>query len=273
MSPIWWRGPRAIWLHHVHGPMWQMSLPPNLAKAGSLLEERIAPPFYRRSPVITLSQSSKQEMVEELGFKPERVTVIEPGIDPRFGPGGDRSPTPLVVAVGRLVPVKDFPRLIRVLHRVHQRVPELELVVVGEGYERDELAAQIADLDAGGWIRLAGRVSDDELISLYRRAWAVASTSIREGWGMTITEAAACGTPAVATRIAGHADGIVEGHSGLLGTTDDELVGQLEAVLTDPDLRGRLQRGALDRASALTWEATALGTFQVLAADAMRRRR
>jgi glycosyltransferase involved in cell wall biosynthesis len=273
LSPIWWRGPRAIWLHHVHGPMWQMSLPPNLAKAGSLLEERIAPPFYRRSPVITLSQSSKQEMIEELGFKSERVTVIEPGIDPRFGPGGDRSPTPLVVAVGRLVPVKDFPRLIRVLHRVHQRVPELELVIVGEGYERDELAAQISDLDAGGWIRLAGRVSDDELISLYRRAWAVASTSIREGWGMTITEAAACGTPAVATRIAGHADGIVEGHSGLLAETDDELVGALEAVLTDADLRGRLQRGALDRASTLTWEATALGTFQVLAADALRRRR
>jgi glycosyltransferase involved in cell wall biosynthesis len=273
LSPLWWHGPRSIWLHHVHGPMWQMALPPNLAKAGSFMEEHLAPPFYRRSPIVTLSESSKAEMVAELGFKPERVTVIEPGIDPRFGPGGDRSPSPLVVAVGRLVPVKDFPRLVRIAHRVRQRVPDLELVIVGEGYERDDLHALIADLDATGWIRLAGRVSDDELISLYRRAWAVASTSVREGWGMTITEAAACGTPAIATRIAGHTDGIVEGRSGLLGSTDDELTAALTSVLTEADLRGRLQRGALDRASALTWEATALGTFRVLAADALRRRR
>lgn len=273
LSPIWWRGPRMIWLHHVHGPMWQMTLPPNLARLGSLLEEKIAPPFYRRSPVVTLSESSKAEMVSELGFKPERVRVIEPGIDPFFSPGGERSPTPLVVAVGRLVPVKDFARLIRVMAATRTAVPDAALVIVGDGYERDDLEALIAELDAGAWVRLAGRVSDDELISLYRRAWTVASTSVREGWGMTITEAAACGTPAVATRIAGHSDAIHEGRSGLLGDTDDELIAHLTTVLTDPDVRGRLQRGALERASALTWESTAIGTFEVLAADARRRRR
>ncbi|MCC6226277.1 MAG: glycosyltransferase family 4 protein [Microthrixaceae bacterium] len=273
LSPIWWRGPRMVWLHHVHGPMWQMSLPPKLAAMGSLLEERIAPVFYRGSPVVTLSESSKAEMVDELGFKADRVRVIEPGIDPRFSPGGDRSPTPLVVAVGRLVPVKDFHRLIRVMHRVIPHVPEAKLVIVGDGYERDDLEALIADLDAASWVRLAGRVSDDELISLYRQAWTVASTSVREGWGMTITEAAACATPAVATRIAGHSDAIHDDRSGLLADTDDQLVAKLSAVLVDDALRSRLQRGALERAGALTWESTALGTFEVLAADAHRRRR
>jgi glycosyltransferase involved in cell wall biosynthesis len=275
LSPIWWRGPRSVWLHHVHGPMWQMALPPRLAAAGSIMEEKVAPFFYRRSPIVTLSESSKREMVDELGFRPERVHVIEPGIEPRFTPGtpADRSPTPLVVAVGRLVPVKDFPRLVRVMHRVHQQIRDVRLVIVGDGYERDDIEALVADLDATSWVRLAGHVSDEELVSLYRQAWTVASTSVREGWGMTITEAAACGTPAVATRIAGHTDGIVEGHSGLLAGTDDELVAALAQVLSDSDLRGRLQQGALDRASRLTWDATALGTFQVLAADALRRRR
>src|SRR6201992_280017 len=157
--------------------MWDMTLPPNLARLGNTLEEDIAPVFYRRSPIVTLSESSKREMVDELGFKPDRVSVIEPGIDPRFTPGGDRSPTPLVVAVGRLVPVKDFPRLIRIAHRVQQHVPDLELVIVGDGSERDDLQWWIADLGAESWIRLAGHVSDDELIGLYRRAWAVVSTS------------------------------------------------------------------------------------------------
>jgi len=272
LSPLWWHGPRSVWLHHVHGPMWGMSLPPRLAAAGVTLEERIAPPIYRRSAMVTLSESSKAEMVQELGFTPSRVTVVEPGIDAAYGPGGERSVRPLLVAVGRLVPVKDFPRLIRVASRARDAFGDLELVIVGDGYERDDLRALIADLHAEDWIHLAGRVSDDELITLYRRAWAVVSTSIREGWGMTITEAAACATPAVATRIAGHTDAVLDGTSGLLATTDDELVAALGVVLSDPRRLAELSAGALDRASRLTWDATALGTFAVLAADAIRRR-
>ena len=66
MSPLWCRGPHAVWLHHVHGPMWEMSLPPGLARLGRILEERIAPRFYRNSPVITLSNSSRDELVSEM---------------------------------------------------------------------------------------------------------------------------------------------------------------------------------------------------------------
>jgi glycosyltransferase involved in cell wall biosynthesis len=271
-SPLWWRGPRSIWLHHVHGPMWDMTLPPKLARFGSTLEERIAPPLYRRQPIVTLSESSRDELVDDLRFPRDRVTVVEPGTDPYWTPGGTKSATPLVVAVGRLVPVKDFVRLVRVMARVRERVPDAELVIVGEGYERDRIRAEVADLGAGDWIRLAGRVSDEELLDLYRRAWAVASTSVREGWGMTITEAGACGTPCVATRIAGHTDAAVEGQSGLLGETTDELVDAMTRVLTDATLRQRLELGALERAAELTWDATAVGTFQVLADDAIRRR-
>ncbi len=272
LSPVWWHGPRMVWLHHVHGPMWAMTLPPRLAAMGVLLEERIAPPLYRRSSVVTLSESSKAEMVNELGFRPERVRVIPPGIDPRFSPGAARAERPLVVAVGRLVPVKNFERLIRLMNEVRRDIRDVSLVIVGDGYERDALEALIAELGAETWVRLAGRVSDDELIDLYRRAWTIASTSVREGWGMTITEAAACGTPAVATRIAGHSDALEEGRSGLLGTTDEELVAHLRAVLSDSQLRARLQQGALERAASLTWDSTALETFRVLAADALRRR-
>ena len=94
LSPIWCRGPRVAWLHHVHGAMWKMVLPPNLAGVGELIESRIAPPIYRRTRVVTLSESSKQEMVEKLRFRPQRVDVVPPGIDPRFQPGAERAPSP-----------------------------------------------------------------------------------------------------------------------------------------------------------------------------------
>ena len=86
---------------------------------------------------------------------------------------------------------------------------------------------------------------------------------------MTLTEAAACGTPAVATDIAGHADAIDEGRSGLLGTADEELAALSVDVMTDPELRARLQHGALERAGELTWEACAVANFRVLADDAV----
>jgi glycosyltransferase involved in cell wall biosynthesis len=271
-SPVWGKGPRIVWLHHVHAEMWQMTLPPRLATMGSTLESRVAPYFYRRTPIVTLSESSKRELVDELGFKSQRVTVVPPGVDPRFAPGSEKSATPLVVAAGRLVPVKRFEELIEVLIRVKANHPGLEAVIVGEGYRRDDLEAQLQETGADRWIRLAGHVSDEELLGLYRSAWVVASAAAREGWGMTITEAGASGTPAVATRIAGHTDAIVHEHSGLLVDRREDFVLALDRVLRDTALRERLSRGAIEHASRFTWAATARGTLEVLAADAVRRR-
>jgi glycosyltransferase involved in cell wall biosynthesis len=265
LSPLWARrATRLVFLHHVHAEMWGMTLPPRLAALGDRIERRLAPPLYRRTRIVTLSASSRQEIVSMLGMAPERVHVVPPGIDGRFSPGAGRSADPLVVAVGRLVPVKRFPALIDALAVAKRDVPALRAVIVGEGYARPVVEQAIAAHGATEWIELAGRCDDDELLALYRRAWVLASASQREGWGMTVTEAAACGTPAVATRIAGHADAVAHGVSGLLVDSPAELATALTAVLQDRVLRERLHRGALARAGELTWEATALGTLQAL---------
>jgi glycosyltransferase involved in cell wall biosynthesis len=273
-SPVWARCPKVVFLHHVHAEMWRMVLSPRvLARAGELIEFKVAPPFYRNTPIVTLSSSSKQEIIEMLRLPAANITVVPPGVDARFSPQGSRSPFPLVVAAGRLVPVKRFHLLIDVLVELRRRHPRLEAVIVGEGYERPALEARIAEAGATDWLRLPGHVSDDELTALYRRAWVLASSSLREGWGMTVTEAAACGTPAVVSRIAGHLDAVVPGKNGFLVDGQEEMVAKLDAVLADPDLRSRLVTGARDLAARFTWEATARGTLEVLAAAAKRRTR
>ena len=178
-SPVWSRSPQITFLHHVHAEMWKMVLPRGMAEFGHVLEHRIAPPFYRRSRIVTLSHSSKAEIVERLHLPPERITVTPPGVEPRFSPGGERSPTPLVVAVGRLVPVKQFHLLVEALVRLKADVPDLRAVIAGEGYERPALEARIRDHGAGSWIELPGFVDDEALLSLYRSAWVVASSSLR----------------------------------------------------------------------------------------------
>jgi glycosyltransferase involved in cell wall biosynthesis len=272
LSPLWATGPRMVFLHHLHGEMWKMTLPPNLARMGEVLEYRVAPPLYRRTRIVTLSHSSREELVHE-GFRPDMVSVVPPGIDPRFSPGGKRAATPLVVAVGRLVPVKRYDVLIRTLDEVHRRHPTLELVIVGEGYEKPALDELVESMGAASWVRFAGHVDENALIDLYRRAWVLTSASAREGWGMTITEAAACGTPAVVTRIPGHLDAVDDEHSGLLADDSRRLGEHIEALIGDDAFRERLSKGALTHAARFTWAATARGTLEVLAADALRRRR
>jgi glycosyltransferase involved in cell wall biosynthesis len=152
------------------------------------------------------------------------------------------------------------------------RHPDARLVIVGDGYERADLEYLVRGLDLDHAVTLAGRVSDEELIDLYRRAWTVTSASSREGWGMTLTEAAACGTPSVATRIPGHTDAVAEGRSGLLVDDEAGLVAGLNELVGDAGLRQRLQAGALEHAADFTWDRTALGTLEALAAEARGRR-
>jgi glycosyltransferase involved in cell wall biosynthesis len=271
-SPVWARRPHVTWLHHVHDTMWEMTLPPRLARLGRNVEFHVAPPIYRRTQIVTLSESSKRELVSKLHFKAKRIHVVPPGIEPRFSPGGKKSPTPLVVAVGRLVPVKRFSLLIDALAEIKERHPALRAIIVGDGYEREMLETQVRARGAGSWIALPGRVDDTTLVEAYRRAWVVASASAHEGWGMTITEAAACGTPSVATRIAGHEDAVEHGVSGLLADDGPGIAAALDRVLADDALRARLTSGALDHATAYTWGATAYGTLSILAAETIKRR-
>ena len=264
-SPLWARGPRATFIHHVHADMWRQVMSPGLARLGEVLELRVAPRAYRRSTVLTPSPSSREQIIRRLGLPPDRVTSVPNGVDARFSPGGGRSPHPTVLVVGRLVPHKRVDWLIRAAHALRDRVPELELRVVGEGYERDPLERLVRELDAERTVRFDGHIADDAVVDAYRSAWVVASASSDEGWGMTITEAAACATPAVATRIAGHVDVIEPGATGLLVDTPDELEAALARLLGDPDLRARLGEGARRRAESLTWDRTALEVLRGVA--------
>ncbi len=266
--PLWARCPRIVLLHHVHAAMWRMVLPPRLARLGETVELRIAPPLYRHSRVLTPSDSSRDEILSMLGLDASRVSVVPPGVDERFTPGGAKSPVPLVVAVGRLVPVKRLELLIDAVARARLVVPGLRLLVVGEGYERPRLEAKVQAVGGTSWIDLPGHLSDDELAVAYRKAWVLASTSLREGWNMTITEAGACGTPAVVSDMAGHRDSLADGVSGLLVDPGDEFVEALVQVLTDTELRDSLAHGAMARARSLTWESTAARVLDALVDEA-----
>ena len=261
-SPLWCRKPHITMLHHVHGPMWEQILPGPLANFGRILEARIAPPFYRRSLTVTPSEATREELLE-LGFRPQRVRAFPNGVDDFFSPGGERTPNPSLLAVGRLAPVKRFELVVDAAVAARRRVPGLTLSIIGEGPLKDDLQARIDSVGAGDWIRLVGHLDRHDLVAEYRRAWLIVSGSLAEGWGLSLTEGAACGTPCVATNIRGHRSSVVDGVTGVLAEPEG-LAAAITDVLTDDTRRTALADAALARARTLTWESSALGITSCL---------
>lgn len=268
-SPLWCRRPHLTVLHHVHGPMWDQLLPGPFAMLGRALEARIAPPFYRRGLTVTPSTATREELLE-LGFRPDRVVAVDNGVDPFFRPGESKTDHPSIVAVGRLAPVKRFGLVISAALAARQRVPGLTVTIIGDGPLLPELQRQVDEAGAADWITLPGHVERDELLTHYQRAWLVVSGSLAEGWGLSLTEAAACGTPAVATDIRGHRSSIIDGVTGLL-VPPPRLGDTIADVLLDAACRRRLAAAALARARTLTWDASALGVTRVLHAAVVER--
>lgn len=262
-SPIWHRGKGVVWLHHVHDRMWTDVLPLPLAAIGRTIETRIAPRFYRRSQIVTLAASGA-EQIAGIGIPAQHIAVLPPGLDPRFMPGPDVMRDPhLILVVARLAPVKRIHLICEATERLRSLGREVRLEVIGDGPLRTELEEWISAHQAGKWVQLRGRVTDDELVTAYQRAYIVASASHAEGWGMSLTEAAACGTPAVATDIPGHRGAVLPGITGDLVAPED-LATAIDAILTDPQRWTELSLGALNHAARFSWDQVAAAHLEIL---------
>lgn len=263
LGPLWAPRRRVVWMHHVHREMWDDALPFPLNHAGRLVETRLAPLLYRRSRFATLSDSSADEIVS-IGIPRHRLTVIPPGVHERFRPDARRrSASPLVVVVGRLAPVKRQVAALDALAEARRQVPDLTVELVGDGPDRPRIDAWITERDAAGWVTRRGRVTDDELVDAYRRAWLVVSASYAEGWGMSLTEGGACGTPCVATDIAGHRGAAVPDVTGRLVPLE-RLGAETAALLLDPATRERFGVAAIEHAAGLSWTAVAARHLELL---------
>lgn len=245
--PSWWcPRPAVNVIHHDHHNMWPAVLGP-AAPAGQILEHRIGRAGARRAPLVTVSPSSARQL-ENAGWTVDHT--IEPGVRDIFTPGGTKTPHPRLVTVGRLAPVKRHLALIDQIDQCRADHPDLELVIVGGGPEHDRIAAAAATRSS---ITVTGRIDDRQLVELYRNAWLAVSASAAEGWGLTLTEAAACGTPAVATDIAGHRDSIHHETTGMLAPLD-QLGATINTLLRDKDTRQRMGVAAAAYAAELTWD-------------------
>jgi glycosyltransferase involved in cell wall biosynthesis len=259
-TPRWGVAPPALLVHHLFGEVAFQEASPPFALATWLLERPIGR-AYRGVPTIAVSESTRADLVRR-GLRREDVEVIPNGVDAaRLTPAGagDRFAEPTLVYLGRLQRYKRIDLLLRALARLHERGVSARLLVAGQGAAEGGLRALRDELALGESVVFEGFVSEARKLELLRRSWLHVLTSPKEGWGISILEAAACGTPTVASDAPGLRDAVRDGETGLLVPHGDvdALADRLKGLLADADLRERMGAEARRFAESLSWEASA----------------
>lgn len=256
-TPRWGDVPVVGLVHHLFGAtaFREASFPVALA---TWLLERPLPRVFAGVPMVAVSRSTKSDLVRR-GFEAAAIDVVPNGVDlDRYRPDPDtpRFERPTVLYLGRLQRYKRVDLVVRAVARLRQRGVDLRFVVGGKGDDRARLEKLARSLGLSDSVEFSGFVSEDLKLELFRRAWVHVLTSPKEGWGITIVEAGACGTPSVASDAPGLRDSVRDGETGLLVPHGDvdALADALARMVDDDDLRSRLGSAAVGYARTLSWD-------------------
>ncbi|MGY1605759.1 MULTISPECIES: glycosyltransferase family 4 protein [unclassified Geodermatophilus] len=264
-SPLVTRAPVVVLVHHVHREQWPIVFGRLGGAVGWWLESRLAPWVYRRSRYVTVSDATRRELAG-LGVAPARVTVVPNGVEPAPPVTVERSAAPRLVVLGRLVPHKRVEHALEVLARLGRHRPDLSLAVVGEGWWDERLRAEAARLGVAHRVEFHGFLGEEAKHAELARAWVHLCPSVKEGWGLVVTEAGAHRTPTVGYRSAGGlTESVLDGRTGLLADDLDGLTAAVERLLDDAPARAAMGAAAARHAAGLDWGSSVRGWGAVLA--------
>jgi len=268
-TPLWWwlRAPRVTLVHHVHQDHYVAEMGKRGRLAALVAERLPLATLYRHYPFLTISDSARRDMVA-LGIPSEQIHVAYLGVEPDAFVPTQRDDAPTLLYLGR---IKQYKRL-ELLLDVLEAIPGARLDVAGDGDHRPVLEAEIDRRGLHDRVVLHGFVSEQEKRDLYARAWVNLTASSAEGWCLTVMEAAGAGTPSAALAVGGLPESIVDGQTGLLADTPEQLATEVAALVADPVRRDELGDAARARARGFTWDATAEANLAVLDAVAAAKR-
>jgi glycosyltransferase involved in cell wall biosynthesis len=209
----------------------------------------------RAGRVIVPSEYSARVAHRDYGVASEKLRVVPEPIDldewRRRLAVAERRPAdrPVVVSVGRMYPRKRFEDLLRAARFLRERIPDVQVRIVGHGPEYPRLRSLHRDLALGATVALLGELSGERLADEYANADCFCLPSVQEGFGIVFLEAMATGLAIVACRAAAVPEVVIDRHTGLLVApgSPEELARALETVLTNHGLRKDLAAGGRAR--------------------------
>lgn len=262
-SPLVTSKPVVAWVHHVHQSVLSRELSPFLSGTVRLAERSIRG-TYRH--IVAVSESTKRDLIRELGLPGESIVVIPYGIDHSVYSVGHKFFEPTILWMGGFKPYKNAEDVIRAFALLKLAVPEARLILAGKGRTEEVLRGLSVSLGLSDSVSFPGWVVGAEKVRLLQGAWCLVYSSDIEGWGMGILEAGASGTPSVAYAVGAIPEAIADGRSGLLVRPRDvrDLAKKLILVCRDSNLRRHLEAGAFSKASEYDWNRSVKLTLNYL---------
>ena len=275
------RKPLLVQMHH----LWRKSI---FSEAffpiafGVWFFERIIPFFYRTQPFVVVSPSTKKELAE-IGVDESRISVIYNGsemppaaaqfdkcTDSRESnenaDADENAQAPYFIWLSRVHRYKGIWTALEAFEIFSKSHPEVKLFVVGDGPLLKKLPAWLKTHGLEGKVGLTGFVSASRKYELLSSSLALLQTSYKEGWGLTVMEAAQLCKTTIASNVPGLRDSVRDGETGILFPSGNAAAcaSAMEKVYGDVELRMNLGRNAKRYAESFSWEKSARETLELL---------
>lgn len=274
-TPYLQKKPVVVQMHHLwRGSIFHEAIFP--VAFGVWFFERIIPLFYRKEPFVVVSPSTKRELCE-IGVEEDRVAVIYNGSDDCVAEGSDAAGSavaeedegidcPYFLWLSRVHRYKGIWTALEGFAEFAKQHQDVKLVVAGDGPLLKKIPAWLAERGLTDRVELLGFVSAARKRALLKNATALLQTSYKEGWGLTVVEAAKLGTTTIACDVPGLRDSVRNGETGLLFPAGDKdaCAFEMDRVYCDDDLRTRLEDEAKSYADEFRWETAAELTLNLL---------
>lgn len=218
-------------------------------------------------PLFVVSPSTRVEMLSK-GFQDRSISYAYNCVDHNLYRRGTtaRNSTPLIGYFGRLKKYKSIDHLLRAFAIVKEKIPNIKLVIIGDGDYRKTLENITKDIGINESVQFTGYVDENEKVKLLQKVWYMVNTSSKEGWGLTVIESNACGTTVIGSDVPGLRDAIKDGETGLLYEYGNitQLADKILLLSMDQSLRDQLSKNAYSWAQTFDWDAVASLTVDIL---------
>jgi len=264
-APLYARRPVVAVTHHLFGSttLRQVSLP---IATTVMMAELLIPHVYRHCEFIAVSPSTRDDLLRR-GIDARRVRIIPNGVDCRHYEFRDSAGAPpALLAFGRVEPYKRLRLVVQAFERIRRAIPDARLTIIGGGTGLDALRQEIRRLKLEDVVTATGPVDEVRKLECIRKCHLVLNCSEKEGWGLTVLEAAACGRPTVASDVPGLRDSVLHERTGVLVPDGnvEAMASAAVALLRDTERRQLLGRAARNWAERFSWESVAEATARCI---------
>jgi glycosyltransferase involved in cell wall biosynthesis len=260
---LYTRKPVFAIVFHIHGLQFFIELPPPMSWIGYTMEKFFFPFFYSRTPIVAISQTTKDDLIK-LGLPGKNIDIVYCGLNMKSNGKIEKFSTPTILYLGKIKKYKRVNLLVKFMPQILEKIPNARLLIAGWGTDGPYLTDLSMKSLVRKKVRIVGPVSEAEKKDLMSRSWVCANPSIHEGWGIPVIEANLFGTPTVAFRVPGLSESIKDGQTGLLADTEQEFIDGVVKILRDKKYREHMGIEASKWANTFVWEKSANNFMNII---------